>query len=105
MADFVVITFSSLDYLKDLVEKYKDKKLVVTTLTLSKALKKGINPLVYDKIWIRAYSHKPVKIYGLDEADSESLLVAQELSAKLITSDENVEKIAKEMKINVVRYP
>ena len=105
MAEFVVITFSSLKYLQDILEKYKDKKLVVTLLTYAKALKSNINPLTFENIWVRAYSHKPVKISGLDEADSESLLVAQELSAILIASDEKVEKVAKEMNINVVHFP
>ncbi|BFH72387.1 hypothetical protein SJAV_03310 [Sulfurisphaera javensis] len=105
MAEFVVITFSSLNYLKDLINIYKNKKVIVTTLTYSKALKKGLNPLIYENVWIRAYSHKPVKIFDLDEADSEAILVAQELSAQLVTSDEKIEKIAKEMGINVVRYP
>jgi len=105
MAEFVVITFSSLKYLPDLLEKYKDKKPVVTLLTYAKALKSSINPLMFENIWIRAYSHKPIKINDLDEADSESLLVAQELSALLVASDEKVEKVAKEMSINVVHFP
>lgn len=105
MADFVVITFSSLKQLPELLKMYKDKKIVVTTLTYAKALKSGINPLDYEAVWIRAYSHKPVKLQDLDEADSESILVAQELSALLITSDEKVEKIAKDMNVNVARFP
>jgi len=33
---------------------------------------------MFENIWIRACSHKPIKINDLDEADSESLLVASD---------------------------
>lgn len=105
MVEYVVVTFDSLVYIKDIINTFGNKKIVVTTLTYSKALKSGVNPLEYENIWIRAYSHKPVKIYGLDEADSEAILVAQELSAQLITTDEKIEKVAKDMGVSVVRYP
>ncbi|BCU69120.1 hypothetical protein [Stygiolobus caldivivus] len=106
MAKYAVITINLISKIVELQHMFYDRKLIVTTLTFSKALKRGIDPsiLLDNNVWIRAYSHKPVKISGLDEADSESVLVAQELSADLITDDENVEKIAKKMGITVFRY-
>ena len=107
MTKYAVLTTNLLDKIDEIKKQLGERKIVVTTLTFSKALKKGINPSIIldNDVWVRAYSHKPVKISGLDEADSESIMVALELSADLVTDDEKVEAIAKKMGVNVVRFP
>ncbi|MFP3347232.1 MAG: hypothetical protein RXR17_07360 [Sulfolobaceae archaeon] len=107
MTKYAVITTNLVTRIPELRQALAGKKIIITTLTFSKALKMGVNPsnLLDNDVWIRAYSHKPIKISGLDEADSESVLVAQELSAELFTDNENVEKVARKMGIVVFRYP
>ncbi|MDT7876069.1 hypothetical protein DDW09_05140 [Sulfolobus sp. SCGC AB-777_L09] len=107
MSKYIVVSSELVPYIDKIVKAYSDRKVVITTLTFSKVLKKGVvNPshLLDQNVWIRAYSHKPVKIGGLDEADSESVLVAQELSAELLTNDEKIEKVAKELGITVLHF-
>ena len=101
---YVVLTASVLSRFKEVSTKFKDVKLVVPLLAFAEAKKMGVNldEISGDNVWIRAYSHKPPKLGGLEKHDSEAVLLAQELSATLVTDNVKVAEVANSMGVNVI---
>lgn len=104
MKGYIVISLSALRAIKSLIEDNTKKRVVVSTLTLSEAIKRGydISHILDGSVWIRAFSHRPPKLGGLERYDSEAVLIAQELSATLVTADKKVAEVARSLGVDVM---
>ena len=103
MNGYIVISLSALSAVKRVVANSGGRRVIVSTLTLSEAIRRGydVSSLLDSSVWIRAFSHRPPKVGGLERYDSEAVMIAQELSAKLITADKKVAEVAKSLGVEV----
>ena len=103
MKGYIVVSLSALPAVKRLVNDSRGMRVIISTLTLSEAIKRGydVSPLLDGSVWIRAFSHRPPKVGGLERYDSEAVMIAQELSAKLVTADKKVAEVAKSLGVEV----
>ena len=101
---FAVISPSSYPKLALILEKFSGYKLIVTTYGVSYALQNHINIdyALERGVWVRAYSHKPGTFSGLPMHEAEAIMVASDLQAILIASDEKVKKEAERLGVKVV---
>ncbi|MUN29900.1 hypothetical protein [Sulfuracidifex metallicus] len=101
----VVVAPSAYVYLNDLV-KVKDVTFYLTTMGISYALKNNIDvdSSLDAGFKVRAYSHKPPKITGIQDHELEAALVAKELEGYLLTLDENVIKRADEIGVKLITF-
>jgi len=101
---FAVISPSALKRLKEIVNANRSYKLVVTTQGVSYAMKNGIDiDYALDHgVIVRAFSHKPPKVGELPPYESEAIMVALELNALLIASNDEVIVKAKELGVSVI---
>jgi predicted nucleic acid-binding protein len=102
--EYVVLTVSTLNRFEEVRKIFKGKKLVVPLGAFAEAMRRGIDvdKISGEDVWIRAYNHKPPKLGGLEKYDSEAVLLAEELSAELVTDDPKVSEVAKSVGVRVI---
>ncbi|MFP3204549.1 MAG: PIN domain-containing protein [Metallosphaera yellowstonensis] len=101
---YAVISPSSYPRLKEILSKFSQYKLVITTFGVSYALKNNLDiDFALDKgVWVRAYSHKVFSHGELPIHEAEAIMVASDLQAILIASDEKVKAEAERRGVKVV---
>ncbi|QKR00931.1 hypothetical protein GWK48_01370 [Metallosphaera tengchongensis] len=101
---FAVISPSSFPKLGKILEKFTEYRLIITSYGVSYALQNHIDiDYALDRgVWVRAYSHKAGTFSGLPIHEAEAIMVASDLQAILIASDEKVKKEAERLGVKVV---
>ncbi|MEM0373339.1 MAG: hypothetical protein QXV69_09305 [Sulfolobaceae archaeon] len=97
---YFIISADCIEKIDEVLQKVSDSELILTPYSISYALSKGIdidNILEKKRIRVRAYSHKPPKIQGIEDYYAEALMVALDLGGILVTEDEKVINKAREL--------
>jgi hypothetical protein len=103
----VVVAPSAYSLLPQLVKLHRsDVSFFLTTMGISYALKNGIDvdSSLDAGFRVRAYSHKPPKVPGIEDYELEAALVARELEGYLLTSDERTKAKANEMEVKLIDF-
>jgi predicted DNA-binding protein (UPF0278 family) len=100
----IVVSPSAFGKLREIIEKFKGEKVIITTYGVSYALENKIDiDFALDLgVKVRAYSHKPSKISNLSIYESEALLVAKDIEAVLVVGDEKVKEEAEKMGVKTI---
>lgn len=92
----IVVAPSAYSLLPELAEIQKKENVVfyLTTMGISFALKHKIDVDSFLDVGfkVRAFSHKPPKVPGIEDYELEAALVAKELDGFLLTTDEKVKQ-------------
>ncbi|AAY79757.1 PIN domain-containing protein [Sulfolobus acidocaldarius] len=102
---YVVISPSSFQKLEEILKSLgRENKLIITTLGVSFALRNHVNiDIALDNgAIVRSFSHKPPKIEGIPDYESEAIMVAVELNALLVTDNDDVKKKALDLGVRVM---
>jgi len=100
----LVISPSAFNKIDEIMKKFDQDKIIITTYGISYALSNNIN---VDKILdlgikVMAYSHKPYQVSDLSISESEAILVARDLKATLIVSNNKVKEEAEKLGVKVI---
>ncbi|BCU66801.1 hypothetical protein HS7_02380 [Sulfolobales archaeon HS-7] len=100
----LVIAPSAFDYFLQIKTKYPKEDVVITTSSFAEGLKLGKDvDLMLDKgVRVKAFSHKLIPIPELSDGESESIYVAKEFEATLITCDEKTVAFSRREGIRVL---
>ncbi len=102
----IVVAPSAYSLLPELLEIQKKGNVTfyLTTMGISFALKHNIDVDSFLDVGfkVRAFSHKPPKVPGIEDYELEAALVARELDAFLLTTDEKVKQKKGELGVKLI---